>query len=58
MGEQCERLRQEGIVIGAERTSLDYIVAMLKKGYSIGDISDITKKSEKDILAIKNKNKL
>ena len=58
MGEQCERLRQEGIAIGAEQTNLDHIVTMLKKGYSIEDISDITKKSEKDILAIKNKNKL
>ena len=65
MGQQCEMIRQEGIRIGKERVKklyeekeISYIVAMLKKGYSIDDISDITKKSQKDILSIKEKNKL
>ena len=66
MGEQCERLRQEGIVIGvnkgkalgAEQTNLEHIIEMLKEGYPIESISKITKKTGKDIIAIKNKNKL
>ena len=58
MGEQCNMIRQEGIKIGRERTVSSLIIAMLKENLSIDLISKITKKSEKTILKIKEKNNL
>ena len=48
----------EGIKLGEENTTTAHIIAMLKKGISIEDISEITKKSKQDIISIKEKNKL
>lgn len=44
MGEQCERLRQEGID--------KVIINLLRKGFSIDDISEVTERSKDDIINI------
>lgn len=47
--------RIEGIKRGMEETITEFIKNMLNNNYDIDEISKITKKTEKEILEIKNK---
>ena len=70
MGQNCERIRQEGYKLGFEKGfsegfkqgeenfTTNLIISMLKEGLDIELISDITKKNKEDILSIKEKYKL
>ena len=66
MGQNCERIRQEGYKLGIEvgykqgeeNVTTNHIISMLKEGLGIELISDITKKNKEDILSFKEKYKL